>query len=53
MSEEIEKYKKIWKKFQDKMISLRKRKSEVTKNISIKFDQQKIEFIRKKLQDHA
>lgn len=53
MSEETEKYKQAWKKFQDKMSSLKKRRLEILKNISKKFDQQKIESIRKKLQDHA
>ncbi len=49
MSEETEKYKQAWKKFQDKMASLRKRRSEVLENISKKFDQQQIDKIRKKI----
>jgi hypothetical protein len=49
VSEEIEKYKQAWKKFQDKMISLKKKQSEVFKHISEKLDKQKIEAIKKKL----
>jgi predicted ATP-binding protein involved in virulence len=49
MSEETEKYKQAWKKFQDKLLSLRKRKSEILENISNKSDQQKIESLRKKI----
>lgn len=49
MSEETEKYKHAWKKFQNKMISLKKRKSRVLKSIAKKFDQQQIDKIRKKI----
>jgi hypothetical protein len=49
MSEETEKYKQIWKKFQDKISFLKKRRSEVLKDISKKFDQQQIDKIRKKI----
>ena len=49
MSEKTEKYKQAWKKFQDKMSSLKKRKFEILVNISKKFDQQKIEKIRKNI----
>jgi hypothetical protein len=44
------KYKQAWKKFQDKMDSLKKRRSEILTNISAKFDQQKIEAIMNKIQ---
>jgi len=53
MPEETEKYKKEWKKFRDKMASLRKRRSEILENILKKFDQQKIESLRKKLKGDA
>lgn len=53
MPTETEKYKQAWKKFQDKMVFLKKRKLEILASISKKFDQQKIEAIRKKLKDHA
>lgn len=53
MPAEIENYKQAWKKFQDKMAFLKKRKLEILANISKKFDQQKIEAIRKKLKNHA
>jgi len=43
-------YKQAWERFQDKMSSLKKRRSEILANISAKFDQQKIEKIMKKLQ---
>jgi predicted ATP-binding protein involved in virulence len=49
MSEETEKYKQAWKKFQDKMTSLRKRRLGVLENISKKFDQQQIAKIKKKI----
>ena len=52
MPTEIEKYKEAWKKFQDKMVYLKRRKSEILANISNKFDQQKLEVLRKKLQKH-
>lgn len=45
-----EKYKQAWEKFQDKMNSLKKRRSEILVRISAKLDQQKIEKIMKKLQ---
>jgi hypothetical protein len=45
-----EKYKQAWEKFQAKMDSLRKRRSEILLSISTKLDQQKIEAIMKKLQ---
>ncbi len=53
MPEETEKYKQAWKKFQEKMVSLRKRRSEVLKNISKKFDQQQIDKIRKRLDNYV
>lgn len=46
---EIEKYKQAWKKFQDTMLSLRKKRSEIFKRVSEKSDKQKIEALRKKL----
>jgi hypothetical protein len=49
-SELKEKYNQAWKKFQDKMDSLKKRRSEILVNISAKLDKQKIEAIMKKLQ---
>jgi hypothetical protein len=49
MSEKTEKYKQAWKKFQNKIASLRKRRFEVLKSISKKFDQQQIDKIRKKI----
>jgi len=53
MPEQTEKYKQAWKKFQDKMESLKKRRSEIVVNISEKFDQQQIDKLRKKLQGHV
>jgi parvulin-like peptidyl-prolyl isomerase len=47
-----EKYKQAWKKFQDKMASLKKRRFEIFSNISKKLDEQKIESLRKKLENH-
>lgn len=44
-----EKYQKAWEKFQNKIFSLRKKRSEIFKRISEKSDQQKIEALRKKL----
>jgi hypothetical protein len=52
MPSEIEKYKQAWKKFQDKMASLAKRKSAILTNISKKFDQQQLESLRKKMKEH-
>ena len=52
MSLETEKYKQAWKKFQDKMYSLKKRESEILENISKKIDQQKLESLRKKLKEN-
>lgn len=49
MSDQIEKYKQAWKKFQEKMASLRKRRTEILENISKKLDQQKIESLMKKI----
>lgn len=49
MEDTKEKYKQAWKKFQEKMISLRKKRSEILANIFSKFDQQKLEALRKKL----
>jgi len=48
----VEKYKQAWKKFQDKMNLLKKRQAEILKNISKKFDEQRIEKIREKLKSH-
>jgi len=53
MSEEIEKYKQAWKKFQDIMASLQKRRLEIFTDISNKLDEQKMESLRKKLKDHV
>ncbi|MFA5994397.1 MAG: hypothetical protein WC823_05560 [Parcubacteria group bacterium] len=50
MTEEIEKYKQAWEKFQAKMTSLKKRRNAIMENISAKFDQQQIAAIMKKLQ---
>jgi hypothetical protein len=47
-----EKYKEAWKKFQDKMTFLKKRRSEILKRISEKLDKQHAEALRKKLKDH-
>lgn len=44
-----EKYKQAWKKFQDKMASLRKKQSDIFKRISEKLDRQKIDILRKKI----
>ena len=46
---EIEKYKKAWKEFCEKMAVLRKKQSEILARINRKLDEQKIEIIRKKL----
>ena len=47
--EKVEKYKKAWEKFKEKMLSLKKRRVEIFKRVSEKLDQQKIEAIMKKL----
>lgn len=52
MLKETEKYKQAWKKFQDKMQSLRKRKSEILSSISKKLDQQKIESLMREIKGH-
>ncbi|MFA6973389.1 MAG: hypothetical protein WC238_01440 [Parcubacteria group bacterium] len=49
MATETEKQKQAWKKFHEKMVSLRKRKSEILARISEKLDQQHMEKIRKKI----
>ncbi|MDP1884423.1 MAG: hypothetical protein Q8L10_03555 [Candidatus Moranbacteria bacterium] len=49
MSAETEKYEQAWKKFQNKIDSLKRRKLELLKNISKKFDEQKIKTLREKL----
>lgn len=48
---ETEKHKQAWKKFQNKMVSLKKRQLDVLANISKKLDQQKIDSIMKKLKN--
>lgn len=48
----IEKYKEAWIRFQNKMVLLRKRQSEILENISKKLDQQQIEKVRNKLKNH-
>jgi hypothetical protein len=50
-SEKIEKYKKAWEKFQDKMASLRKRRHDFFVRISEKLDKQKIDKLRDKLKN--
>jgi hypothetical protein len=49
MSTETEKYKQAWGKFQAKMNSLKKRRFELLKKISQKFDEQKIKALKEKL----
>ncbi|MCX6761337.1 MAG: hypothetical protein NTY33_00610 [Candidatus Moranbacteria bacterium] len=49
MSEETEKYKKAWEKFQAKMASLKKRRFEIIKNISKDLDEQEIKALKEKL----
>jgi predicted nucleotide-binding protein (sugar kinase/HSP70/actin superfamily) len=44
-----EKSQQAWKKFQEKMASLRKKRSEILVRISEKLDQQHIAKLRKKL----
>lgn len=48
----IEKYKQAWKKFQNKISSLKKRKYEILKTISEKMDKQHIEAIKKQMENH-
>jgi predicted ATP-binding protein involved in virulence len=48
----IEKYKQAWEKFQNKMVSLKKRKHEILKTISEKLDKQHIEVLRKKIENN-
>lgn len=50
--EKIEKYESAWEKFQNKMAELRKRRHEILVRISEKFDRQKMEDLRRKIQDH-
>ncbi len=45
----MNKYQQAWKKFQNKMNTLRKKQKEILVRIYNKLDQQKIEIIRKKL----
>ena len=52
MSEETEKYKEARKKFKDKMVSLRNRRTGVLADISKKFDQQQLESVKKRLNIH-
>jgi len=47
-----EKYKQAWEKFQDTMTSLKKRRHEILTRISEKLDKQRIDVLRKKLEDH-
>lgn len=49
MSKKFEKYKQAWRKFQNKMIFLEKRRIMILENISKKLDQQQIDKIRKKI----
>jgi len=53
MSVEIEKYKQAWEKFQNKIASLKKRRSEILENIYKKFDEQLLESVRKKIKEHG
>lgn len=48
-----EKYKQAWEKFQNKMMSLKKRRSDILTRISEKLDKQHIEALRKKMNDHV
>ena len=50
--EKIERYKKAWEVFQNTMAALRKRRNEVFRRISEKFDRQKMEKLRKKIEEH-
>jgi hypothetical protein len=53
MPDTREKYQQAWKKFKEKMFSLRKRRAEIVTGISEKLDQQKMEELRKKLNGDA
>ena len=46
---EIEKYKKVWEEFQNKMAELKKKQREILASITEKLDRQKIDSIMKKL----
>jgi len=46
---EMEKYKKAWEKFQEKMASLKKRQLDILAKISEKMDRRKIDKIRESL----
>jgi hypothetical protein len=48
----VEKYKQAWKRFQAKMTSLRKKRSDVVATISKKLDQQQLESVKKRLNMH-
>ncbi|MDO8240751.1 MAG: hypothetical protein Q7T51_02130 [Candidatus Moranbacteria bacterium] len=52
MLEKTEKYKQAWKIFQDKMTSLKKRRSDILARISGKLDEQHMEALRKKINEH-
>lgn len=52
MSDAIEKYRKVWKKFRIKMDDLEKRRTETLAKISQKLNRQQIEFLQKELKDH-
>ncbi|EKE16439.1 MAG: hypothetical protein ACD_11C00017G0029 [uncultured bacterium] len=49
----MEKNKQLWEKFQNKMASLKKRQSDILTRISEKLDKQRIESLRKKIEDHV
>jgi len=49
----VEKYKQAWKKFQNKMVFLKKRRYEILKTISEKLDKQHIDKLKKELNNHG
>jgi len=50
--EKIEKYKRAWEKFQVKMAEIKKRRHEILTRISENLDRQRIDALRKKLENH-
>lgn len=53
MSAETEKYTRAWEIFQEKMASLRKKRSEMVAKIFKKLDDRRIEILRDKLKEHV
>lgn len=50
--QKIEKYKLAWEKFQTKMAELKKRQHEILTHISEDLDRQRMEKLKKQLENH-